>query len=133
MTKEFLRNFRNFGIPEIPNEIYNSLFHLRLWDLPLLRRGGGGAFRSVRPLLLKKKPYGNVKKSLNVLEYSIKLFYLIGKMMSFRIPTDLLEERRRRRFQATLHKIRAHINIRGNDLADAAAKMAVTQYDSLPE
>ena len=46
---------------------------------------------------------------------------------------DLLEERRRRGFRTTLHKIRAHTNIRGNDLADAAAKMAVTQYDSLPE
>ena len=46
---------------------------------------------------------------------------------------DLLEERRRRGFRTTLHKIRAHTDIRGNDLTDAAAKMAVTQYDSLPE
>jgi ribonuclease HI len=46
---------------------------------------------------------------------------------------DLLKERRRRGFSTTLHKIRAHTNIRGNDLADAAAKMAITQYDSLPE
>jgi len=41
--------------------------------------------------------------------------------------TDLLEERRRHAFCTTLHKIRAHSNIRGNDLADAATKMAVTQ------
>jgi len=47
--------------------------------------------------------------------------------------TDLLEERRRRGFRTTLHMIRAHTNIRGNYLADAAAKMAVTQYDSLLE
>ena len=47
--------------------------------------------------------------------------------------TDLLEERRRRGFRTTLHKIRAHTNIRGNDPADAAAKMKITQYDSLPE
>ena len=47
--------------------------------------------------------------------------------------TDLLEERRRRGFRTTLHNIREHANIRGNDLADAAAKMAVTQYDSLSE
>ncbi len=47
--------------------------------------------------------------------------------------TDLLEERRKKGFRTTLHKIRAHTNIRGNDLADAAAKMTVTQYDSLPE
>ncbi len=47
--------------------------------------------------------------------------------------TDLLEERRRRRFSTSLHKIRGHTNIRGNDFADAAAKMAVTQYESLPE
>jgi ribonuclease HI len=47
--------------------------------------------------------------------------------------TDLLEERRRRGFSTSLHKIRAHTNIRGNDLADAAAKIAVKQYESLPE
>ena len=47
--------------------------------------------------------------------------------------TDLLEERRRRGFRTTLHKIWARTNIRGNDLADAATKMAVTQYDSPPE
>ena len=47
--------------------------------------------------------------------------------------TDLLEERRRRGFRTPLHKIRAHKNIRGNDLADSAAKMAVAQCDSLPE
>ena len=46
--------------------------------------------------------------------------------------TDLLEERRMQGSRTTLHKIRAHINIRGNDLADTAAKMAVAQYDSLP-
>ncbi len=47
--------------------------------------------------------------------------------------TDLLEERRRRGFSTTLHKLRPHTNIRGNDLAYAAAKLAVTRYDSLPE
>jgi hypothetical protein len=47
--------------------------------------------------------------------------------------TDLLEERRRRGLRTILHKIRSHTNIRGNDLADAAAKMVVTEYDSLPE
>ena len=47
--------------------------------------------------------------------------------------TDLLEERRRRGISTILHKIRAHTNIRGNDLAYAAAKTTVTQYDLLPE
>jgi len=47
--------------------------------------------------------------------------------------TDLLEERRRQGFRTTLHKIRAHTNIRGNDLADVAGKLAVTQHESLPE
>ncbi len=47
--------------------------------------------------------------------------------------TYLLEERRRQGFSITLHTIRANTNIRGNDLADAAAKLTVTQYDSLPE
>jgi len=46
--------------------------------------------------------------------------------------TDLLETRRLSGLRTTLHKIRAHINIRGNDLADAAAKPAVTHYDTLP-
>jgi ribonuclease HI len=46
--------------------------------------------------------------------------------------TDLLEERRRRGLRTTLHKLRGHTNIRGNDLADAAAKMAVTNFDTLP-
>ena len=45
--------------------------------------------------------------------------------------TDLLETRRGSGLSSTLHKIRAHINIRGNDLANAAAKRAVTQYDTL--
>ena len=47
--------------------------------------------------------------------------------------TDLLEDRRMKVFRTTLHKILAHTNIRGNDLADVAAKMVVIQYDSLPE
>ena len=46
---------------------------------------------------------------------------------------ELLEERRRQGFSTTLQKIRAHTSIRGNNLADAAAKLAVPQYDSLPE
>ena len=46
--------------------------------------------------------------------------------------TDLLETRQRSSLSTTLHKIRAHTNIRGNDLADAAAKLAVTHYDTLP-
>jgi len=45
---------------------------------------------------------------------------------------DLLETRQRSGLSTTLHKIRAHTNIRGNDLADAAAKLAVTHYDTLP-
>ena len=47
--------------------------------------------------------------------------------------TDLQEERRKRGFSITLHKIRAHTNIRGNDLVDAAAILAIAQYDSIPE
>jgi len=47
--------------------------------------------------------------------------------------TDLLEERRMRGLRTTLQTIRAHTNIRGNNLADDAAEMAVKYYDSLPE
>ncbi len=46
--------------------------------------------------------------------------------------TDLLDTRQRSGFRTTLHKIRAHTNIRGNDLADAAAKLTVTHYGTLP-
>ncbi len=45
---------------------------------------------------------------------------------------DLLETRRLAGLSTTLHKIRGHTNIRGNGLADAAAKLAVTHYDTLP-
>ena len=45
---------------------------------------------------------------------------------------NLLETRRLAGLSTTLHKIRAHTNIRGNNRADAAAKLAVTHYDALP-
>ena len=45
---------------------------------------------------------------------------------------DLLETRNRAGHRTTLHKIRAHTHIRGNDLADAAAKLAVRSFDTLP-
>jgi hypothetical protein len=46
--------------------------------------------------------------------------------------TDILETRQLSGLSTTLHKIRTHTNIRGNDLADAVAKLAVTHYDTLP-
>ena len=46
--------------------------------------------------------------------------------------TDILETRRSAGLRTNLHKIRAHTIIRGNDLADAAAKLAATHYDTLP-
>ena len=45
---------------------------------------------------------------------------------------DLLEARKREGRSTTLHKIKAHTNIRGNDLADVAAKLAVRSFDTLP-
>jgi hypothetical protein len=45
--------------------------------------------------------------------------------------TDLIEIRKSRGLHTTLHKIKAHANIRGNDLADATAKLAVAYYDTL--
>ena len=45
---------------------------------------------------------------------------------------DLIETRRLSGLRTNLHKIRAHFNIQGNDLADAASKLAVTHYDTLP-
>ena len=46
--------------------------------------------------------------------------------------TDLLEARRLAGLRTTLHKVRGHINVRGNDLADAAAKLVVTHFDTFP-
>ena len=46
--------------------------------------------------------------------------------------TDLLKTRRSADLCTILHKIRAHTNIRGNALADAAAKLVVTHFDTLP-
>jgi len=46
--------------------------------------------------------------------------------------TERLETRSLLGLRTTLHKIRAHIHIRGNDLVPAAAKLAVTHYDTLP-
>ena len=34
--------------------------------------------------------------------------------------------------RTTLHKLRGHTHIRGNDLADATVKLAVTHFDTLP-
>ena len=45
--------------------------------------------------------------------------------------TDLLDTRHKSGLNTNLHKIRAHTNIRGNALADAAAKLTVTHYDTL--
>jgi hypothetical protein len=46
--------------------------------------------------------------------------------------TDFIETRRLVGLRITLHTIRAHINIRGNDLVDAAAKLAVTHFNTFP-
>ena len=45
---------------------------------------------------------------------------------------ERLETRQSAGRRTTLHKIRAHINIRGKDLADAAPKLAVRSFDTLP-
>jgi hypothetical protein len=46
--------------------------------------------------------------------------------------TDLIETKMLAGLSTTLHIIRGHTNIRGNNLADAAAKLAVTHYETLP-
>ncbi len=49
------------------------------------------------------------------------------------IITYLLDARRSAKFATTLQKLRGHTNIRGNDFADAAAKLAVQRCDTLPQ
>ena len=46
--------------------------------------------------------------------------------------TDLLETRRMACLRTTLRNRRGHTSIRGNDLADVVAKLAVTHFDTLP-
>jgi len=54
-------------------------------------------------------------------------------MIPLQSISDLLETRREKGYSTSLHNIRAHTNVRGNDLADAAAKLAVTDFDTLPD
>jgi hypothetical protein len=53
-------------------------------------------------------------------------------MLLLQSITYLLETRRANGYFTVLRKIRAHTHIRGNDLADTAAKLAVTDFDTLP-
>ena len=53
-------------------------------------------------------------------------------MLLLESVTNLLEARRLEGHRTALHEIRAHTNIRGNDLVDATAKMAVLSFDTLP-
>ena len=46
--------------------------------------------------------------------------------------TELLDTRASLGFRTSLHKIRGRTRIRGNDLADAAAKLAVQSFYTLP-
>ena len=52
-------------------------------------------------------------------------------MLLLKIITDLLETKRLAGFHVKLHKLRVNTNIRGNDLAVAAAKLAVRDFDRL--
>jgi len=54
-------------------------------------------------------------------------------ILLLRSISQLLESRRGKGHSASLCKIRAHIHIRGNDLTDTAAKLAVTEFESLPQ
>ena len=53
-------------------------------------------------------------------------------MLLLQSISHLFETRRERCCSTSLRKIKANTHIRGNDLADAAAKVAVTDYDTLP-
>ena len=53
-------------------------------------------------------------------------------MLLLQSITKLLDARASMGFRTTLHKIRRHARIKGNNLADAASKLAVRNYDALP-
>ena len=62
----------------------------------------------------------------------ISLHYYHHHMLLLESITNLMEARRVAGSHTNLHQIRAHTNIRGNDLADAAAKLAVRNFDIVP-
>ena len=53
-------------------------------------------------------------------------------MLLLKSICHLLDTRLEKGYSTTIRKLRAHTHIRGNDLADAAAKLAVTDFDKLP-
>ena len=53
-------------------------------------------------------------------------------MVLLESTTKLLDTKTSLGFRTTLHKIRRHTHIRGNDLADDAAKLAVRSFHTLP-
>ena len=53
-------------------------------------------------------------------------------MLLLQSITELLDAIASLDFRTTLHKIRGHTRIRGNNLADAAAQLAVRSFDTLP-
>ena len=55
------------------------------------------------------------------------------RMLLLKSISHLLESRREKCYSTSLRKIRAHAHIRGSYLADAAAKLAVTDHDTLPQ
>jgi len=72
---------------------------------------------------------------------TIRLHYLVPglsiaphyhhHMLLLHSISHLLESRQEKGYSTSLRKIRARTHIRGNDLADAATKLAVTDYDTL--
>jgi hypothetical protein len=54
-------------------------------------------------------------------------------MLLLQSISRLLESRRDKGYSTSLRKIRAHTHIRGNDMDDAAAKLAVADYATLPQ
>jgi len=53
-------------------------------------------------------------------------------MLLLKSISDLTKSRKEEGRYTTLRKIKAHTHIPGNDLLDAAAKLAVTDFDTLP-
>jgi hypothetical protein len=52
-------------------------------------------------------------------------------MLLLYIITTFLEEHRDRGLEKIVRKIKTHTKLRGNDLVDAAAKLAASDYDTL--
>jgi len=107
----------------------------------ILRVSVYGIVRICRFSLLRTRVAMAVTDSLSSLQTIRLHYYRPGltiashyhhHMLLLHSISHLLDTRRKKGYSTSLQKIRAHTHIRGNELTDAADRLAVTDYDTLP-